>query len=620
MAVQARQDRCLKTNHSPGLFMNKKWCFQQIKKRCCTMNSQEMASLIKVAQGTEKADLAIVNGSLVNVYTGELLDGHSITVKGERIAYVGEDARHSIGAGTKIIDATGKTIIPGFIDSHTHLSFCTVDEFLRYSFRGGTTTIITEIIDIAFALGFPGVLTFLESCKNQPVKVFAVVPSMVSLSPNFKTKAINREQAKELLQRADILGLGEPYWLPVVEQEPRLLELFEETLRARKKITGHSAGAKGDKLVAYAAGGVCSCHEPITAEEVRERLRLGMFVPAREGGIRKDLEAIAKIKDMGIDLHQFILASDGASIQQVVVKGYMDVILQKAIGLGFDPITAIQMVTINPARYLNLEDHLGGIAPGKYADIVIIPDLKDIDAEYVISNGQIVAQNKEPLVQPRKHVYPEWTGQNIRLSPVFTPEDFVIHLPKTEKPAQVRVIAQVAELVTQELHMEVPVCQGKIAANPEQDLQKVAAIDFLSREGTKFVGLIKGFKLKKGAIASSAAWDIANIIAVGVNDVDLALAVNRIVQMQGGAVVCADGKILAEFSLPIGGNLSAAPIETLLQNMNKFQDAAAGLSVPFRDIHLTLITLTTPAIPFFRICEEGLVDIRTNKMFGLPVE
>lgn len=584
------------------------------------MNPEEMAALIKVALGTGKADLVIANGSLVNVYTGELLNECSVAVKGKRIAYIGKDIQRAIGIDTKVIDATGKTIIPGFIDSHTHLSLCTVDEFLRYSLRGGTTTIVTEIIDVAFALGFQGILQFLESCKNQPVKVFGVVPSMVSLSPRFKTGALNKEQTRKLLQREDILGLGETYWLPVVEQERRLLELFEETLKTGKKVTGHSAGAKGNKLAAYAASGVCSCHEPITAEEVLERLRLGMYVPAREGGVRKDLEAIAKIKDMGLDLHQFILASDGTSIKQVVEKGYMDVILKKAIALGFDPISAIQMVTINPARYLNLDDRLGGIAPGKFADIVIIPDLQEINAEYVISNGQVVAQNKELLIQPRKYAYPEWTRQNIRLTPTFTPEDFIIHIPETGNSAPVRVIEQAAELVTQEAHLNVPVSRGRITVNPEQDLIKVAAIDFLSRQGTKFIGLIKGFKLKKGAVASSAAWDLANIIAVGVSDEDLALAVNRIVQMQGGAVVCADGRVLAEFSLPIGGCLSAALIETLLQKTEEFQRAAADLGSPFPDTHLTLITLTTPAIPFFRICEGGLVDIRTNKMFSLLVD
>ena len=169
------------------------------------------------------------------------------------------------------------------------------------------------------------------------------------------------------------------------------------------------------------------------------------------------------------------------------------------------------------------------------------------------------------------------------------------------------------------MRLEVPVSRGKITANLEQDLIKVAAIDFLDVKGEKFVGLLKGFKLQKGAIASSTAWDLANIVAVGVDEKDLALAVNRIIEMQGGAVVCADGRVLAEFSMPIGGCLSSAPLETLFQKTEEFQRAAAALGSPFQDTHLTLITLTTPAIPFFRLCEKGLVDIRTNEMFGLLV-
>lgn len=582
------------------------------------MRSGEMAELIKVALGTGKADLVIANGSLLNVYTGELLEGYSVAVKGERIAYTGKDIQRTIGPDTLVIDALGKTIVPGFIDSHTHMCLCTVDEFLRYSMRGGTTTIVTEVMEAAFTMGFQGILEFLESCKDQPVRVFSVVPSMVSLSSRVRAEAINKEQVRELLQREDILGLGETYWLSVVEQDQRLLELFEETLKAGKKVTGHTAGAKGHRLAAYVASGVCSCHEPITAEEVIERLRLGMYVLAREGEARRDLENIVKIKDMNIDLCQLAMTSDGTSIKQVVEEGCMDVILQKAIDLGFDPISAIQMVTINPARYLNIDDRVGGIAPGKLADIVIIPNLKEIKAEYVISNGQIVAKNGELVVQPRKHSYPEWTRQGIHLAKTFTPDDFLIHVQGNNNDSvEVRVIEQVEDLVTQELRLNVPVSRGTIAADTEQDLLKVAAIDFSTNQGKQFVGLIKGFSLKKGALASSAAWDLTNIIAIGANDEDLALAVNRIVQMQGGAVVCSEGKVLAEFSLTIGGVLTDAPIEDLFQNLKEFQNAAADLGSPFPNTHFTLMTLTTPAIPFFRICEEGFVDIRTNRTLSL---
>lgn len=584
------------------------------------MKRKEIAELIRVASGIDKADLVVLNGTLLNVYTGELLEGYSVAAKGERIAHIGKELRHSIGPNTTVVDANGKIIVPGFIDTHAHLCFyCSVEEYLKYSMRGGTTTIVTELMEIAFPLGYRGILEFLESCRKQPVKIFALAPPMVTLSSTTRANALKKSQLKELLRREDILGLGETYWLPVVEQDERLLQFFEETFAANKMVTGHSAGAKGNKLNAYAASGVRSCHEPISAEEVLERLRLGMYVLLREGEIRKDLEAAAKIKDLNVDLHQLALVTDGLALKQLIEEGHMEVVLKKAIDLGFDPVAAIQMVTINAARYLNLDDQIGGIAPGKYADMVIIPDLYDITAEYVISNGRLIARNRELLVPPRTHFFPDWTRRSIRLSPKFSPDDFKISAPAGADYVKVRAIEQVTELVTQEIYLDLPVLGGMIEADPERDLLKVAAIDFLSNPGKKFVGLIKGFKMDKGAIASSMAWDLTNIVAVGANDADLALAVNRVVELQGGAAVCAGGQVLAELSLPIGGYLTDAPIEEIAQKIEELQQATAALGSPFSNTHLTLMTLTTPAIPFFRICEEGLVNIKTNERFGLLV-
>ncbi len=582
------------------------------------MNLQERTALIRTALGDEKADLAIVNGTLVNVYTAEVLEGYGVAVKGKRIACVGEDIRHTVGPDTEVIDAAGKTIVPGFIDSHTHLGFyCSPGEFLRYGARGGTTTIITELIEVAFPLGYRGIVEYLEACKEQPIKIFGVIPPMVTLSSAARAKAINKEQLRELLQRDDVLGLGETYWSAVVEQDKRILELFEETLKTGKKVDGHSAGARGKRLAAYVASGVSSCHEPITAEEVIERLRLGLYVLAREGYIRQDLKAVAKIKDNNLDLHQLAVATDSISLKQLIEQGYMDVVLQKAVDLGFDPVSAIQMVTINPARHLNLDDRVGGIAPGKYADIVIIPDLRNIDAEYVISNGRVIARKKEMLVQPRKHVFPPWTRQSIRLTKKAAPEDFLIRVPGDTDSVNVRVIDQVTELVTQEAGFTVPLSQGMIQVDLQNDLLKVSCINFQSDAGKQFVGLIKGFKMKRGAIATSMAWDVTGITAVGADEADLALAVNRVAELQGGAVVCVGGRVVAELPLPIGGYLSDSPVEDLLGRSEEFQRAAADLGSPFANTLLSLMTLTSPAIPFFRICEDGLCDVRTNSIVEL---
>ena len=584
------------------------------------MNIQQRTELMRTALGNEKADLVIANGTLVNVYTGELLEGYGVAVRGERIAYVGKDIQHTVGPHTDVIDATGKTMVPGFIDSHTHLSiFCPASEVLRYIMRGGTTTIVTELIEMYFSMGYEGVIEYLVSCKDQPIRIFGVAPPMITLSTRVREKEINKEQLRKLLQRDDILGLGEAYWLSVVGEDRRLLELIEETLKAGKIVAGHSAGAKGNKLAAYVASGVSSCHEPITAEEVIERLRLGIYVQAREGETRQDLETIAGINYKNMNLSQLLLVTDTASLKQMVEKGYMEVVLQKAIDSGFEPITAIQMATINAARYLNLDDRIGGIAPGKYADIVIIPDLRKINAEYVISNGQVIARDRELLVQPREHTFPDWTRQSIRPAKKFTPDDFMIRVTGELDAVTVRVIEQVEELVTQEAHISVPLSEGMIKSDPERDLLKISCIDYQTNPVKQFVGLIKGFKMKRGAIATTMAWDLTNIIALGADEADLALAVNRVVEMRGGAVVCADNRITAEIPLPVGGYISDLPIEEVLQLNEDIQQAAADLGSPLINTHLTLMTLTSPAIPFFRICEEGLFNIRTNSKVELIV-
>ncbi len=575
--------------------------------------------LINVTLGREKADLAVINGTVLNVYTGELLENHSVAVKGEWIAYVGDDPGDTIGPQTNIIDAKGKTIIPGLIDGHTHLVWLfTASEFLRYAMVGGTTTIITETMEAFPVTGYEGVVDFLASLSDQPVKIFANAPAMVSISK--KARGISKETLRKLLVRDDILGLGESYWQVVIQEPDEFLPIFEETLRFGKRLEGHSAGAKGKKLMAYIAPGISSCHEPINAEEVLERLRLGIHVMVREGSIRRDLAPISKIKDAGVDLRRLILVTDGIEPGDLVEKGYMEFVVQKAIDCGFDPVNAIQMATINVAEYFFLDGIIGGIAPGKYADMLIIPDPGVIKAEYVISKGKIIAREGNLLVSPRKHVFSRESLNSIHLLRELEPSDFSIPVKKTSSHVNVRVIDQVTDLVTKELIISVPVFDGEIRSDVSMDIIKVAAVDRGYSPGKIFVGLIRGFRLSTGAIACSASWDTSDIIVVGENDKDMAGAVNRIYALQGGAVAYARGKILAEIPLPVFGIISDMPMEMLSKRMEKIKRVIKDLGFPFDDPLLTLITLTGAAIPFLRICEEGLVNLKDGKTLGLIVE
>ncbi|MFC1968027.1 adenine deaminase C-terminal domain-containing protein [Chloroflexota bacterium] len=590
------------------------------KGKTMTLSSEEMSQLVKVSLGEEKADLAITDGALLNVYTGELLEGYSVAVKGERIAYVGREIGHTLGPETEVIEATGKTLIPGLIDGHTHLiDVYRADEFLRYAMRGGTTSIITETLEFSFPLGYRGILQFLESIRNQPIKIFASLPAMMSLSQTAQANAIGVEDMRKLLRHQDVIGLGENYWRPIVQGDRRVLDMFAETLASGKKIAGHTSGASGNKLQACLACGICDCHEPITAEETLERLRLGIHVLVREGEIRRDLTAISKIKDHNIDFRRLALCTDGTGPRYLMEEGYMEFVVQKAIDLGFDPVVAIQMATINIAEHLSLDGIIGGIAPGKYADIVLIPDLRRIEAEYVISNGRVIARKGQLLVQPRRHRFPKWVFRSIQLPGKLEPASFAIPVESGRAQVEVRVIDQVSPLLTREVQIVMPVRGGVIEADVDRDILKVAAIDFRNQPGKMFVGLVRGFKMKKGAFATSGAWDISNIIVVGTNDDDIAQAASRIVELQGGIVVCADGQVLAELPLPIAGLLSDLPVETIRQRLDDVQQKVTQLGVPFPDAHLTLAVLTTPAVPFLRICEEGLVNIREGKSVDLIV-
>jgi adenine deaminase len=579
---------------------------------------EETRRLMKVSLGEEKADLAVINAKMVNVYTGELLEDQSITVKDKWIAYVGQNAGDSIGPQTEVIDAGGQTVIPGLIDGHTHIAWMfTAAEFLKYAISGGTTTVVTETIEPYPVCGYEGVIDFLESLRDQPIKILATAPAMVSISRT--ARDMPPETLAKLLARDDILGLGESYWQAVLQEPAQLLPRFEQALAVGKTLEGHSAGAGDKKLAAYVAGGISSCHEPINAAQVLERLRMGLHIMVREGSIRRDLAEIAKIKDTGIDLRRLILSTDGVEPRDLIEKGYMEFVLRKAIDYGFDPVAAIQMATLNVAEHFSLDGLIGGIAPGRYADLVIIPDVQTIEAQMVISSGKVVAEKGTLLTAPRQHTFTKQSLNSVKLPRDMKASDFIIGTEPTASQVNARIINMVTDLVTAELAMQWPVTDGQINPNIDQDVIKVAAIDRAHNPGKIYVGLIKGFGLKSGAMACSAAWDTSDIIVVGTNDEDMAGAVNRIRSLQGGALVYENGEVLAELPLPVFGIMSDLPLETIVQRLQEIKSAVSDLGVPFPDPLLTLITLTGAAIPYLRICEEGLVNLKDGKTVELFV-
>lgn len=584
-----------------------------------TLFDKDTAQLMQVALGNQKADLVVSGGRLLNVYTGELLDGVSVSVKGRWIAYVGADGDHTVGSKTAVIDAAGKVLIPGLIDGHTHLAWLTcVDEFLKYTLPGGTTTVVTEAMEPFPVAGLEGVVDFLDSLKDQPAKIFATAPFMASISRT--ARGIPIDTLKELLDRKDILGVGESYWQSVLQEPDISLPVLDETYRRGKTLEGHTAGAKGKKLAAYLTAGISSCHEPILPKEVLERLRLGLYVMVREGSIRRDLEAISAIKDDNVNLRRLLLVTDGIEPGDLVKRRGMQYVVQKAVDCGFDPVAAVQMATLNVAEHFALDNLVGGIAPGRCADLLIVPDIRTIEAEHVISNGKVVAEKGRLLTAPRRHTYRSGSLNTVSLPKPFTATDFIIRVPQGQQPATVRIIEMITDLVTAELRQETAAANGQVPCDPANDIIKVAAVDRRHVPGKTTTGLIKGFGLQTGAFASSAAWDSSDIIVVGASEADMAIAVNRIRDLQGGAVAVKDGSLLAEIPMPIFGLMSPAPVETIVEKLQSLKQTLQSLGVHFPDPLLTLSTLTCAAIPYLRICEEGLVNLKDGKTVGVFVD
>ena len=570
------------------------------------------------ALGHEPADTVITDGLLMDVYTGRLLPDRSIAIKDEWIAYVGPDARHTIGESTKIINADGRLVCPGYMDAHTHLAaYWNISDFLTYAIPCGVTTFFTEVESYAFVLGSEGFRAFLNQIENQPAKIYAMIPPMVTLSRSAEPLFITKEELRGLLKDPHVRGLGESYWQGALSKDgDRVLELIRETLKAEKSIEGHAAGAFDRKLAAYTGAGALSCHEAISTDDVLSRLELGLYAMIREGDIRRDLEIILPLKDQ-IDLRRVILVTDGTNPADLIENGYMVDVVQKAVDLGFSPMEAARMVTLNPAEHFGLDHLIGGIAPGRYGDILLLPRIGVMKPDLVISKGRIVAEKGEMAFEIPETPYPEGMLKTVRVKP--------LSLSDLEVPAhdagQIRTIdIQPGGLVTREGKATPKIVNGRFEADPERDLLKIVFIERTSGQGEKFIGFIRGWGQKEGAVATSLCWDVGGIVAIGTNDVDLTAAINRVIDLQGGAVVSAEGGFPAEIPLNVGGFISQLKIPDLALRLEDFERAVASLGSEVSFAHLTLNVMSTAAIPFIRMTEKGYYRLRENDFVNLRYE
>lgn len=575
--------------------------------------------VIDVALGNAAADMVIKNGKLLNVHTGEIYETE-IAIADKVIAAVGHLSENTIGENTKVIDAKGKIMVPGFIDAHIHFesSMLTYTEFSRMLVKHGTTAVATDLMEIAIVAGEEGINNVLKESEGLPVKLLQPIPAFMSEEGELQTigAALYPEMIEKLIQGPHAVGLAEVLYPPILNKSPLSAWMLELAEKYGKTAEGHSPELYGAQLNAYASAGIRSDHESTNKEEALGKLRAGLRVLIREGSAAQDLDAVIKIiTENNVDTRHCALVSDDIDMLHIYEKGHLDYKVRRAIKAGVDPVKAIQMVTLNPAESLKVDNKYGSIAPGKCADIVFLSDLENCTVDSVISNGEYVVENGETICEFKKPEYTSVMLNTVKLSKVITGDDLVIKTDAGAKKAKVRVIgAKPTSLLTDAIEADLDVVDGVIMPDAANDILRIACVERYGKGGSIGKSFIKGFGISKGAIATSVGHDHHNITVVGSDAEDMAAAVNRIKELNGGLVIAEDGKIKYELPLPICGLLTDLSGEESALILKKMQEDLHAKGCTMGSPYMTLAFITLIFIPFYGITDKGLVDVLNGKV------
>jgi len=573
--------------------------------------ANSISLLNSVAMGDKKADLVLKNCSLVSVYTKEIIPKIQIAIVNDRIAYVGPNAGHAIGSKTAIIDIEGKYVGPGFADPHLHIDqFVLPSELAKKSLLCGVTSLFSDPIDIVSVSGYKGFQEFLKLGENLPIRIFQVVPGGLPVDGKFShSKTLSLSQEKLAIKHPHVLGLGEVFsWTKVTLRDPKTMKSLHAMLEGDCIINGHTAGASEKKLNAYIASGILSCHEPINFDQVLERLRLGMWIMIREGSIRRDLkEIIPRVLSHGLNLDRLMFCSDGLDPTDLVQYGHIDHCVRESIKLGLNPIDAISMASKNCFDYYNMNKDLGGIAPGKLADILVFDDLKSVKPNKVFVGGKLVVSNGSIVTSIKKKIIPPWIKKTIKLKKLSS-KDFAIQSKK--KSVLANTIFMQTEIITKLGSVELFTKNGSVLTSLDKDVWKVASFDRIHGTNKHAIGFLENFGADIGAFASTWSFHENDMIVIGSNDSDMSIAANILIKNQGGLVVVKSGKVIALLPLQLAGIISTESFEKVLTNFQQINNSIIDSGCKFSRPHLIPLFLPFLALPSIRILSGGIVDVK----------
>lgn len=574
--------------------------------------------LILAARGDAPADLILRNARIINGFTGEIEEGNVALAEG-RIAGIGDytDAR-------QVVDLKGRYLAPGLIDGHVHLesSLLHVDQYARAVVPHGTVAAVTDLHELANVAGLKAIRYIMDCARRLPLDLFFTAPSCVP-STDMETSGarLGAEDLRKVLRWRNVVGLGEMMDVAgVLGADPETLAKLGAAgspagggshrvpVGARD---GHAPGLRGKDLNGYLSAGIGSDHESTEFEEGLEKLRRGVQLMIREGSVERNLEALLPLVD-DHSYHRCMLVVDDRDPLDLWRDGDLDAVVRKAIRLGLEPVRAVQMASLNAARYFGLEGH-GGIAPGYFADLLVLSDLERFQIQEVYHRGKLVAREGRPIFRapaPRNG----WIDSSVRVKP-FPVERLALRAGAAEEFPAIEIVP--GQILTRRLMARPRREGGTIVPDPDRDLLKLVVVERHRATGNVGIGLVKGFGLKEGALGSSLAHDSHNIIAVGASDEDIYAVVKGIEASHGGLACAVDGRVVASLPLPIAGLLSREPLETVVQQLEALEQAARELGCTVRSPYSILSFLALPVIPELRLTDMGLVDVGAGRLLNL---
>ncbi|WP_457574166.1 adenine deaminase [Desulfolithobacter sp.] len=583
-------------------------------------------TLVAVAMGRQPATLVIKNGRWVNVHSGEIIPHTDVAVYKSRIAYVGEDAGHTIGDGTRVIEADGRYLIPGLCDGHMHVEsgMVTVTEFVRAVIPHGSTSLFIDPHEIANVLGLDGVRLMHDEAQAMPINVYVQMPSCVPSAPGLETPGavIGPAEVAEAMRWPGIIGLGEMMNYPgVFMGDEKMHGEMAETMKAGKVIGGHYAAHDlGRRFHAYVAGGPADDHEGTRVEDAIARVRQGMKAMLRLGSAWHDVASQVKaITELGLDSRNFILCTDDSHSGTLVHDGHMNRVVRHAIAQGLKPVTAIQMATLNTAVHFGVEKDIGSITPGRYADIILSSDLISLPMELVVAGGEVAAEDGRLLTDIPPYNYPDFAKNTVKLGKHLSVSDFDVPARSTAKAVRVRVIGVIEnQVLTRALERVLPVKDGLIMVDTKQDVAQVALVERHKATGNVTNGFVHGFGFNVPcAVATTVAHDSHHMIVVGTSKSNMALAAKRLSEVGGGVVVYREGREIALVELPIAGLMSDERVEIVAEKAERMVRAMARCGCTLHNAYMQLSLLALVVIPDLRISDLGIVDVARFEVVSL---